>query len=337
MAGRTSGTHRDRRCPALQLLIVVAIAAAVAGIALPRYISGAKDTTLVRNLGTLELQVKSLAALDLDPTFMPDPDRLASASVGDSRRLPGRRHQQHLGRPRHRAAAGRRRRCRQVRQPGQPQHRRRLPVCSAVVQRRSAAGGVDHGRRGVRLRGSGVPAASATAWPAHCWSSSTRTGPTPARSTCTASTLPDRPHLRSRLWRSDSRPGGRGAAARAPLLSALPRGSCRRILTPPGTADRGEEAWTTTAQARRRRCPRASAGSRRRCSATRSPCRSGSSRSGRRSTPSRARCARSTTSRRSMRPSVSPTCRRASGTRTRPAWATTACRVRCGRSRWTAS
>jgi type II secretory pathway pseudopilin PulG len=62
---------------------VVAIAAAVAGIALPRYVSGAKDTTLVRNLGTLELQVKSLAALDLDPTFLPDPDRLASASAGD--------------------------------------------------------------------------------------------------------------------------------------------------------------------------------------------------------------------------------------------------------------
>jgi type II secretory pathway pseudopilin PulG len=62
---------------------VVAIAAAVAGIALPRYVSGAKDTTLVRNLGTLELQVKSRAALDLDPTFLPDPDRLASASAGD--------------------------------------------------------------------------------------------------------------------------------------------------------------------------------------------------------------------------------------------------------------
>ena len=84
MAGVTSRTHRDRRAPVLQLLIVVAIAAAVAGIALPRYISGAKDTTLVRNLGTLELQVKSLAALDLDPSFKPDPDRLASANVGDS-------------------------------------------------------------------------------------------------------------------------------------------------------------------------------------------------------------------------------------------------------------
>ncbi len=84
MAGVASGSRRERRSPVLQLLIVVAIAAAVAGIALPRYISGAKGTALVRNLGTLELQVKSLAALDLDPTFMPDPDRLASASAGDS-------------------------------------------------------------------------------------------------------------------------------------------------------------------------------------------------------------------------------------------------------------
>ncbi len=84
MDGATSGRGRDRRSPVLQLLIVVAIAAVIAGIALPRYISGAKGTALIRNMGTLELQVKSLAALGLDPTFMPHPDRLASASSGDS-------------------------------------------------------------------------------------------------------------------------------------------------------------------------------------------------------------------------------------------------------------
>jgi type II secretory pathway pseudopilin PulG len=67
--------------PALQVLIVVAIAALVVTLAIPAYAARARDTVLCENAKTLEFEVKSYLALDLEPTYVSDREADADAKL----------------------------------------------------------------------------------------------------------------------------------------------------------------------------------------------------------------------------------------------------------------
>lgn len=74
MNGTTMVRKSEQGFAVLQVLIVCAIVAAVAGIGLPVYASQAKDTVLRENAASLGLQVKSRLALDLYGGFVADGD-----------------------------------------------------------------------------------------------------------------------------------------------------------------------------------------------------------------------------------------------------------------------
>jgi len=56
----------------LQILIVAGVVALVAAIALPVYAGRARRETLRQNAASLQLELKSYLALDLDPTYVAD-------------------------------------------------------------------------------------------------------------------------------------------------------------------------------------------------------------------------------------------------------------------------
>ena len=81
---------REQGFAVLQMLIVFAIVAAVAGIGLPVYASRAKDVVLGENVENLEMQVKGILAADEDACVAEDavPAALASAlRAGDAGRF----------------------------------------------------------------------------------------------------------------------------------------------------------------------------------------------------------------------------------------------------------
>lgn len=69
---RTPRTGSGRGFSVLQLLIVTAVAALVAAVAVPMYVSRAKQSALQQNAASLQLELKSYLALDLDPTYVAD-------------------------------------------------------------------------------------------------------------------------------------------------------------------------------------------------------------------------------------------------------------------------
>ena len=69
----------------VQAMIVFAIAALVVAIAVPVYAARAKESVLRENARTLELEVKSYLALDLDATYVADNETVAGAGTDDKR------------------------------------------------------------------------------------------------------------------------------------------------------------------------------------------------------------------------------------------------------------
>lgn len=69
----------------IQTLIVAAIAAIVVAVAVPVYAARAKESVLRENAKTLELEVKSYLALDLDATYVADNETVAGAGTDDER------------------------------------------------------------------------------------------------------------------------------------------------------------------------------------------------------------------------------------------------------------
>jgi type II secretory pathway pseudopilin PulG len=81
MRRQTEGRHGGSGFVVLPTLIVFAIVGVVAAIGLPVYASGAKDTVLRQNVRTLEVELKSQAALDLEPSFVADDGQATGSSV----------------------------------------------------------------------------------------------------------------------------------------------------------------------------------------------------------------------------------------------------------------
>lgn len=69
----------------IQALIVFAIAAIVVAVAVPVYTARAKESVLRENAKTLELEVKTYLALDLEATYVADTEAVAGAGTGDDR------------------------------------------------------------------------------------------------------------------------------------------------------------------------------------------------------------------------------------------------------------
>jgi hypothetical protein len=69
----------------LQILIVAGVVALVAAIALPVYAGRARRETLRQNAASLQLELKTYLALDLDPTYVADGEIGADAAPPASR------------------------------------------------------------------------------------------------------------------------------------------------------------------------------------------------------------------------------------------------------------
>ena len=78
MRRRTAESGHKRRLPALQLLIVCAIAGVVAALAIPAFGGQAKRSILRQNAQTLALQVQTDLALDLSTVYVADSDGAAA-------------------------------------------------------------------------------------------------------------------------------------------------------------------------------------------------------------------------------------------------------------------
>ena len=69
----------------VQTLIVFAVAGIVAAMAIPAYAARARESVIRENAKTLELEVKSYLALDLDATYVADNEAVAGAKTDDGR------------------------------------------------------------------------------------------------------------------------------------------------------------------------------------------------------------------------------------------------------------
>lgn len=81
MAQQTPRRRTDTGFAVVQALIVFAIAGIVAAMAIPVYAARAKESVLRENAQTLELEVKSYLALDLDATYVADSATVAGAGM----------------------------------------------------------------------------------------------------------------------------------------------------------------------------------------------------------------------------------------------------------------
>jgi len=85
MLARRTERRRDSGFAVLQIVIVASIACIVAAVAIPVYAARAKESVLQQNARTLEMEVKSYLALDLDPVFVAGPHSSADDGEGDKR------------------------------------------------------------------------------------------------------------------------------------------------------------------------------------------------------------------------------------------------------------
>ena len=78
---RTRRTDRQAGSAVLQTMIAAAIVALVVTLAVPAYAARAKESVLRENAKTLEFEVKSYLALDLEATYTSDDDATADAET----------------------------------------------------------------------------------------------------------------------------------------------------------------------------------------------------------------------------------------------------------------
>jgi type II secretory pathway pseudopilin PulG len=83
MGRRASRSNATHGFSCIQLLISVAIVVAFAALAIPVYSARAKESVLQQNAHSLELEIRSYLALDLEATFLPG-GAAGSAAVRDA-------------------------------------------------------------------------------------------------------------------------------------------------------------------------------------------------------------------------------------------------------------